>query len=556
MTPRDIPPGTEHPPEILKTLEDLDPERPPTPWDSKVERLLNGLREPHLYIGRSLTDCTPWLLHLKLLETHGLVNGGTGTGKTALCLGPLAYQLIARGEASVVVIDFKLDKALYWSCFIEAKRANLPFRWFTTQPGASSYPFNALSQRHNSKRGLAERAEALLISFGLFFGTGYGRSFFGAVMLHMILLFLTKFRDIRSFADFSRYAEEPGSYAATNTDADQSQHVRMLLRQLATVLPLNITGDERPALPPEVYRDQIEMEDVLTRKQVVYFGLPATEAELTARAIGKLVLYAILHAATTVNRTGKAVPCYVIVDEAQMVVAENLRMLLEMARSFGVYFILAHQDKSQLKTADFDLTSTVESCTTFRLAFEASSTAAMKDMVESSGEVREHFLSWAQPVHPSLDENNSGAFALDRAYPTHDSLPPLASVTERERSRLTRNEILAISAHPLRAFVRSRSDSGLTQYAGQWTAIECEYPIPYDVYKARSETPLPAEHPSCVTVPAGEEDAGDDESVPVLLNNPLPVPPPSPAVDAAIAERLKALRDALRLGHTPPPAGS
>src|SRR5262249_40115291 len=145
---------------------------------------------------------------------------------------------------------------------------------------------------------------------------------------------------IRSFADFSRYAEEPGSYAATNTDPEQSQHVRMLLRQLATIAPLNITGDERPALPPEVYRDAIDMEDVLTRKQVVYFGLPATEAELTARAIVKLVLYAILHAATTLTRTGKAVPCYVIVDEAQMAVAENLRIILEMARSFGVYLIL------------------------------------------------------------------------------------------------------------------------------------------------------------------------------------------------------------------------
>lgn len=91
MTPRDVPSGTEHPPEILATLKRLSPKRPPTPWDMKVERLLNGLRKPHLYIGRSLADGTPWLLHLDLLRTHGLVNGGTGTGKTALCLGPVAY---------------------------------------------------------------------------------------------------------------------------------------------------------------------------------------------------------------------------------------------------------------------------------------------------------------------------------------------------------------------------------------------------------------------------------------------------------------------------------
>lgn len=555
MNPNDIPPGTEHPPELLETLERLNPERPPTPWDLMVERLLNGLRRPHLYIGRSLADCTPWLLDLELLRTHGLVNGGTGTGKTALCLGPVAYQLIARAEASVILLDFKLDKCLWWSCFIEALRAKLPFRWVTTQPGVASFAFNALSQRHNSKRGFAARAEALLTSFGLYFGSGYGRSFFGAVMLDMILAFITKFRDIRSFADFSRYAEEPGSYAALNIDREQSQHVRMLLRQLATYPVLNVTGDERPSFPPEVCRDAIQMEDVLTRKQVVYFGLPATEAELTARAVGKLVLYAILHAATTVSRTGKAVPVYVIVDEAQLVVAENLRILLEMARSFGVYLILCHQDKSQLKTADYDLTSTTESCTTFQLAFEASSSAALKDMVEGSGEVREHLLSWAQRVHPGLDENDSTAFSLARAYPTSDFHPTLANVAERERNRFTKNQVLGVSAHPLRAFVRSRTDSGLTQYCGQWTAIECDYAMPYDVYKMRSETPLPSEHPSCITVPPGEED-DEGDSAPSLPNNPLPVPPPSPAVDTAIAERLRALRDMVRLRNPEPRSGS
>jgi hypothetical protein len=130
----------------------------------------------------------------------------------------------------------------------------------------------------------------------------------------------------------------------------------------------------------------------------------------------------------------------------------------------------------------------------------------------------------------------STAFSLDRASSAHEFLPTLANVTERERARLTKNEILAVSAHPLRAFVRSRTDSGLTQYGGQWTAIECEYPIPYDVYKMRAETPLPAEHPSCITVPAGEESR---EGRCDLANEPLPVTAPSRAVDTAIAERLR-----------------
>jgi hypothetical protein len=557
MTPKYVPPGSDHPPEIIATLRRLSRYGPSTPWDTKVERLLNGLRDPHLYIGRSLADLIPWLLHLKLLQGHAHIIGGTRSGKTSLCIAPLAFQLIARGDASVVVIDLKGDNALYWGAFIEAERAGLPFRWFSIEPGVASYGWNPLTQSHNRKRGVSARAQNLLLSFGLYHGETYGPQYFGVVMLDMILSFLAKFRDIRSFAEFAKYAEEPGSYAATNTDQEDSQLVRMLLRQLATIAPLNVTGDERPELPPEVCRDAIDMVDLLTRKQVLYFSLPSMEEELSAKAIGKLVLYAIVHAAKTVKRTGKAVPVYVFVDEFQQLVAGNLKILLEMARSMGVYLILSHQDMSQLKTPGFDITSTVESSTTLKVVLEASSLAALKDMEQYSGEVREPLLSWAQRVFPGLDVNDSAAFSPDRAYPLHDFQPALANVAERERYRLTRNEILALSAHPLRGFVRSRSDSGLTQYAGQWTAIECEFPTTAEEYEARSNTPWPTEHPSCVTVPEGEDDEDDDDGfAPVLPNNPLPVPPPSRAVDIAIAERLKALQDTIRLRHPQPPAGS
>ena len=82
MKPQNVPPRQIHPPHILRTLERLAPDRPPTPWDTKVERLLNGLRQPHLYIGRTLSDRALWLLDLLLMRTHAHILGGTGSGKT------------------------------------------------------------------------------------------------------------------------------------------------------------------------------------------------------------------------------------------------------------------------------------------------------------------------------------------------------------------------------------------------------------------------------------------------------------------------------------------
>ena len=197
--------------------------------------------------------------------------------------------------------------------------------------------------------------------------------------------------------------------------------------------------------------------------------------------------------------------------------------------------------------------STVESCTTFKQIFEASSLTALKQMEEYSGESRERTVSWTQAVHGGLDENDDAALSLNRAYPSREFEPPTVHVSERERPRFTRTEILSVSAHPLQAFVRSRSDSGLTQYAGQWTAIECEFPTTFGEYKARSATPMPTEHPSCVTVQAGS-DNDEDGPPPALANAPLPVQPPPRSVDRAIADRLQALQDEIRNEHTQPPS--
>jgi hypothetical protein len=544
MAAQPTPPRLVHPPEILDTLDRLAPERPPTAWDSKVERLLNGLRSPHVYVGAAVADGIPWLAHQKLFDTHAHFTGGTGSGKTALLVGPVAYQLIACADSSVVVIDMKGDKALFWGTFIEATRARLPFRWFTLEPGAASFAFNPFAQAANQRRSVNARAQSLLVALGLYYGDAYGKTFFQSITLDTLTAFIRKFRDIRSFADLARYADEPGSYAATKTDQENSQHLRMLLRQLAAVSPLNITGNTRPPARPDVVRDAIDMSDVLRERQVVYFSLPSLEEELTAKSIGKLALYALIHAAQVLNRSGPTVPTYVFIDEFQQICAENVKIILEMARSMRVHLLLSHQDVSQLKTVDYDITSTVESCTTVKATLEASSLVAMKQMEAYGGTQRGLTASWTQPVPPGLGETDDDALTPVRSYPRADFEPPTMTVAEQMQARITGNEVLAVSAHPRRGFVRSRSDSGLTQYAGQWTAIELEYPTTEKEYKARSTTPWPTEHPSCVTVEEGGDDDGD--ASPPLANKPLPVPPPPRSVDGAIAERLKALQDLIR----------
>jgi hypothetical protein len=194
----------------------------------------------------------------------------------------------------------------------------------------------------------------------------------------------------------------------------------------------------------------------------------------------------------------------------------------------------------------------VEGSTTFKLNFEASSLAALKSMGEYSGVERVPTFSYSQPIYPGFNENDDDAFSPRLAYPRGEFEPPLATVGEVYLPVLTAQQILATSAHPLRAFVRSRTDGGLTQYAGKWDEIECEFPITKDEYEQRDDTPLPAEHPSCITVEC--DPTGGAPRHATLTNKPLPVQPPPPSVDKAIAARLKALRDSIRGKPTEPPA--
>lgn len=543
MTPRFNPIPHEHPPALLRLVESLGPPRPGTMWDKTVERSLNGLRDPHLYLGRSLADRVPWLLQRELLTAHAHLLGGSRSGKTSLGLISLIAQLVAHADSSVVVIDLKGDNALFWSTFVEATRAGLPFKWFTLQPGAASFAFNPFTQWFDRHRGVNARSQSYLTALDLYFGESYGKGFFGTVSLDTFSRFLTHFRDVKSFADLSRYAEEPGSFAATHTDAEDSKHLRMVLRQLAAVSPLNLTERTRPAVAPAVLDHALDFSSVVTHPQVVYFSLASLEDSLTAKSVGKLALYAAVQAASVMRRLGPGVPVYLILDEFQQLVAHNVKIMLEMARAVGVHLVLSHQDVSQLKTEEFDIASTIESSTTLKLVFEASSTAGLRYLQETGGEVRERSLTWQQALPAGFDEANDDHLSPEFAVSRFPFELPTANVGEQVRPRLSTNEILAHSAHPLRGFVRSRSDSGLTQYLGQWAAVEFEYPTTAKEYKDRSTTPLPTEHPSCVTV---TDPPDDPEPNKTLLNKPLPVPKPPRSADRAIADRLKALNDAIR----------
>ena len=88
-------------------------------------------------------------------------------------------------------------------------------------------------------------------------------------------------------------------------------------RRPAAVRPLNVTPDETTAAPPEALRDATDVTDVLTGEQAVYFRPPSQEGEPTAKAVGRLALSSLIHAAQMAKRTGRSVPVYCLLDELE-----------------------------------------------------------------------------------------------------------------------------------------------------------------------------------------------------------------------------------------------
>jgi hypothetical protein len=195
---------------------------------------------------------------------------------------------------------------------------------------------------------------------------------------------------------------------------------------------------------------------------------------------------------------------YLVIDEFQRLAGDNFRIILEQARSFGVAAILANQTQADLQTPDGDLRPTVRTNTRLKLYFSVSDPAEVRQLMESSGEELALMRSWSGSVTP---------------------IGPPAGVVlqgwnEIVKPRLTRNDIISASDHPLHAIAHISRGSGYTQYGGLPLPVRSTWPIDVATYKRRSAAPWPEAEPGMVTSPAAIatiEHERDEEAAAALV---------------------------------------
>jgi hypothetical protein len=65
------------------------------------------------------------------------------------------------------------------------------------------------------------------------------------------------------------------------------------------------------------------------------------------------------------------------------------------------------------------------------------------------------------------------------------------SYTPVIKSRITKNDIIETGDHPFQYFMLVSQGSGYTQFGGYPIAVQTSYPLPTDIYEARTDEPWP-----------------------------------------------------------------
>jgi|GEM_PF-2144613 len=469
----------------------------PEIWRKYVWRMLNSndaLERRHLLLGEHHPSRIPILLDQSILNGHAYISGDTGSGKTSLGIMPLLTQLLLktnrqfdptkRLDASFVIIDLKGDPALFHTAKQLAEAQGLPFRWFTSESGRSSYAFNPLNQRAFNELSEIAMTELQMAALSLEHGEGYGKSYFSRRARNW--LYRAMSGETFQQKGKSKVGQRPKSFVELNKlamnfmrneniEAKEKEHtfeILSLTSTLAAFPQLNPTN-------PDVMANAIDMADVIATPQVVYFWLPASISSASVREIGKLALYSLLAAAY--QRSVSEEPMmntYCFIDEFQRIIAENFKLILQQARSMRIPMILSNQTPTDLRDGSTDYFPTIQGNTRFWQSFAAGDLFHQDMLIKSSGEtLRNMYSLGSSPFNTSKNGETPNAMTMT----TMEIIRPL----------LSKNHILEMTDDDWANVVHIKRGAGYSRYLGYPLLNRSTYSMSVEEYQQRSRMPWP-----------------------------------------------------------------
>jgi hypothetical protein len=456
------------------------------------ERITDGVRNSacpvereSVYLGRVVSDGSPVLIPRSVYHEHAHILGDSGSGKTSLGLLPLLEQLVAGGDCSVVVLDMKGDSNELLTTLqaaVERVRSQtgrgIPIKHFTNRADRSTFAFNPLTQPYWDNLEPYVRTDLLADVLGLFYGTDYGSGYFSSVNAAVLHYVLTKYPQARTFRELAERVQHALATANKRELRDELKqaagHVHMILSRLGSFDALNVGPNDN--VDASVREQSMDFTSLFRDPGLFYFSLSATLAPGTAPEIGRLAIASLLGAAAqTVQRR----QVFLVIDEFQRVVAQNLATLFQQARSLNIGVILANQAMQDLKTPHLNMIPTLESNCRLRQWFAVSSSDDRKRLSEGSGQTVEQKATW-----------NYGLLRPDWVW-LNKFLWAGISTSEDLKPRISENEVMLMTSDPNQSILTVTRGAGYAQYGGLPVIIESHFHIPETEYKRRRMMPWP-----------------------------------------------------------------
>lgn len=490
----------------------------------RVRSSADKLEKGSVFLGTNAVDDTPILVPREVFHEHAHILGDTGSGKTSLGLLPLISQLIRFGDSSVIIVDLKADdqvvfESLKHDCdqlseqMRKTDRSSLgyPLRWLTTVVGRSSFAFNPLRQRVMPLLTPDQRTDVLTAGLGLQYGTDYGRKYYGDANYDLLNRALRNHPDVQNFAELEwALVEAAGDLPSELRRA--ASHVISSVRRLSRCKALNASPSLKSS--PAVLNHAIDLADFLERPQALYVALPPTSGISNTAEIARIFLYSLLAAAQmTPPKDRKQV--YLVVDEFQRIVANNVELFLQQARSMNVACIFSNQSLADLNKIDTDLIPAVRANTRFRQVFGAGNQTDLEDLLATAGETMYGSRSW---------NFRQGAF--------FDNLLSGFSVAETRGSRLSINDILLATDAPGRNITYVRRGAGYAQFGGMPFKMDSVHHTSEKLFGDRKKAVWPRADARMVVAQLDDEPPLPGEGPVIIDKEPPPSPPPARGPDA------------------------
>ncbi len=464
--------------EALRCRKEIDSE----PHWQQVTAELNDTPNPisrnNYFMGTLDSDGSPLLLSRSVFNEHAHFLGSSGSGKTARGLCPWIERTIWLGMCSLIVIDLKADTLELLSTVISAlkdlqRRTGqvMPLKVFSSQNNLATHGFNPFLAEFWQDFNLYQRTDILCAALGLIYGADFGAAYYSSTNAAVLFETLRMFPEIRSFKELAERCHyvisNPKKTKLLPESAKNADHLYAQLVRLADFEQLQVAPGS--IYPDEVVEQAIDLADMFRRPQLLYVHLSASLAAGSAPAIARLFTYMLLTAST---QTDRQCPVYLVIDEFQRMVAQNLEYLLQLARSMGVGVILSNQSMADLKSDRRDLTPIIEANCRFRQWFDAPSSVDRALLKDVAGETIEELGGWS--VGNSANGTTSSQSGSEVILPC-----------------LSTNEILDAGGHPKKSIIRLSRGDGYSQHAGLPIVIRSGFHISASEYERRKSMPWP-----------------------------------------------------------------